>query len=89
MKSFSSCKNSTGKLRILAADLKTNEPQPVHRAFRECRSSYRTQVIVRARFYILLFASVLRECPVRDVNHLLRGGGGLEETSGTGGATLR
>ncbi|EGI68568.1 hypothetical protein G5I_02762 [Acromyrmex echinatior] len=37
-----------------------------------------------------VFASVLRECPVReDVNHILRGGGGLEETSGTGGATLR
>jgi len=60
------------------------------RAFRECRSSYRTQVIVRARYYSVLFGSVLRECPVReDVNPILRGGGGLGETSGTGGATLR
>ncbi|KYM86381.1 Vacuolar protein sorting-associated protein 33A [Atta colombica] len=37
-----------------------------------------------------LFASVLREFPVReDVNPTLRGGGGLGEASGTGGATLR
>ncbi|KYM75592.1 hypothetical protein ALC53_14021 [Atta colombica] len=28
---------------------------------------------------VALFASVLRECPVRDVNHILRGGGGLED----------
>ncbi|KYN13597.1 hypothetical protein ALC57_14304 [Trachymyrmex cornetzi] len=39
---------------------------------------------------VALFASVLRECPVReDANPILRGGGGLGETSGTGGATLR
>ena len=65
-----------------------NEPQPVRRVsgvpFKLSDSSYKS-----ARDYILLFASVLRECPVRDVNHILRGGGGLEETSGTGGATLR
>ncbi|KAG5320822.1 TRY2 protein, partial [Pseudoatta argentina] len=38
-----------------------------------------------------LFASVFRECPVReDVSTpTLRGGGGLGEASGTGGATLR
>ena len=42
------------------------------------------------RAIIILFASVLRECPVReDVNPILRGGRDLGEASGTGGATLR
>ena len=54
------------------------------RLYLECRLSYSPRAI------IVLFASVLRECPVReDVNPILRGGeGDLEEASGTGGATL-
>ncbi|KAG5308416.1 MFSD6 protein, partial [Acromyrmex insinuator] len=68
-----------------------NEPQPVRRVARLFGSV--VQVIglklLSARDYRALFASVLRECPVRDVNPILRGGGGLGETSGTGGATLR
>ncbi|KYM87625.1 hypothetical protein ALC53_03321, partial [Atta colombica] len=31
------------------------------------------------RYNVYLFASVLRECPVRDVNHILREGGDLWE----------
>jgi len=65
-----------------------NEQQPVRRVARllwECRSSNSPRA-----FIVILFASVLRECPVReDVNLILRGGGGLGETSGIGGATLR
>ena len=64
-----------------------NEPQPVRRVaplHRECRLSYSPRAIT------VLFASVLRECPVReDVNPILRGGRDLGEASGTGGATLR
>jgi len=67
------------------------EPQPVRRLarlHRECRLSYRTQIIVRA--IIVYYSSVLRECPVReDVNPILRGGEDLGEASGTDGATLR
>ncbi|KYN33668.1 hypothetical protein ALC56_11925 [Trachymyrmex septentrionalis] len=66
-----------------------NEPQPVRRvasgvSFKLSDSSYSPRAI------IVLFASVLRECSVReDVNPILRGGGGLGEASGIGGATLR
>ncbi|KYM92797.1 hypothetical protein ALC53_00734 [Atta colombica] len=67
--------------------LKMNEPQPVRRVallHREYRLSYNPRAI------IVLFASVLRECPVReDVNPILRGGRDLGEASGIGGATLR
>jgi len=68
-----------------------NEPQPIYRV---ARFGSAVQVIglklQSMRDYILLFANVLRECPVRDVNHILRGGGGgLEKISGTGRATLR
>ena len=68
-----------------------NEPQPVRRV---ARFGSAVQVIglklLSARDYSVLFASVVRECPVReDDHHILRGGGGLAETSGTGGATLR
>ena len=49
-----------------------NESQPVRRV---ARFGSAVQVIglklQSARDYILLFASVLRECPVRDVNHIL------------------
>jgi len=38
----------------------------------------------------IVSASVFCECPVReDDNPILRGGGGLGEASGAGGATLR
>ena len=56
----------------------------VVRLYLKCRLSYSPRAI------IVLFASVLRECPVReDVNPILRGGGDLGEASGIGGATLR
>jgi len=68
-----------------------NESEPIRRVerfgsvgFKLSDSSYSSRAII---FYYS--ASVLRECPVRDVNHILRGGGGLEKTSGIGGATLR
>ncbi|KAG5323247.1 TRY2 protein, partial [Acromyrmex heyeri] len=50
-----------------------------------------SRMIIILSFLICLFASVFRECPVReDVSTpTLRGGGGLGEASGTGGATLR
>ncbi|XP_011063474.1 PREDICTED: uncharacterized protein LOC105151464 [Acromyrmex echinatior] len=42
------------------------------------------------RAIIVYYRECVRECPVReDDNHVLRGGGGLGETSGTIGATLR
>ena len=67
-----------------------NEPQPVRRVG---RFGSVVQVIglklLSARDYSV-FASDLRECPVReDVNPILRGGEGLGEASGTSGATLR
>jgi len=64
-----------------------NEPQPVRRV---ARFGNAIQVIglKSARDYILLFVSVLCECPVQDVNHILRGEGDLKETSGTGEATI-
>ena len=65
-----------------------NEPQPVRRVAR-FGSAVIGLKLQSARDYILLFASVLRECPVRDVNHIPRGGGGLGETSCISGATLR
>ncbi|XP_011056675.1 PREDICTED: uncharacterized protein LOC105147392 [Acromyrmex echinatior] len=55
--------------------------------FKLSDSSYSPRAFI---LFIILFASVLRECPVReDVNPILRGGGDLGETSGIGGATLR
>ncbi|KYN23193.1 hypothetical protein ALC57_04392 [Trachymyrmex cornetzi] len=67
-----------------------NEPQSVRRVARcfgsvvqVSDSSYSPRAIS------ILFANVLRECLVQDINHILRGGGGLGETSGTGGATLQ
>ena len=73
IKNHSLRNNSTGKLTYPHRRFKNERTaaDSSQRAFRECRSGYRTQVIVRARLYF-----IIRECPVRDVNHILRGGGG-------------
>ncbi|EGI60460.1 hypothetical protein G5I_11284 [Acromyrmex echinatior] len=61
------------------------EPQPVRRVARFASAVLVVGLkLLSARDYSV-FASVLRECPV----HILRGGGGLGETSGTDGATWR
>ena len=61
-----------------------------HRAFASGMPFKLSDSSYSPRAIIMYYSRVLRECPVReDVNSILRGGGNLGETSGTGGATLR